>query len=308
MLREKLQRTKSSLKKNWRFYRRNRLGMAGLGILVFFAVLAVFADYIAPYDPLAHESWWVGPALAPPSWITLFIPTIPVEETFGIFGTDEMGRDIFSMIVYGTRVSLFIGLCSALVVNLIGLAVGIFSGYFGGKTDTVLMRITDMVLVMPFIPLLIVLAAIVGPSLINMVLLFGVVGWAFTARLVRSQVVKEKERTYIEVARGLGGKDSYIMRRHILPNVTPLLFANAVAVAASFVMAEASLSFIGLGDPNHISWGMVIYYALQNKAPLLGAWWYVVPPGICITLMVLSLIFIGQALDDILNPRLRKRR
>jgi ABC-type dipeptide/oligopeptide/nickel transport system permease subunit len=307
--REKLQRSKNNFIKNWRIYKRNRLGVIGLAIITFFIILAIFADFIAPYDPMnVRESWLVGAPFAKPTWIRFFDPTIPPESTFGLLGCDELGRDILSQVIYGARISLFISLCSAIVVIGIGLVVGILAGYYGGKIDMVLMRITDVMLVLPFLPLLIVLTAIIGSNMINMVILLGILGWSFTARLVRSQVLKEKERAYIEAAKAVGAKDGYIMRRHILPNVSPLLFANTVTLASMFIMLEAGLSFIGLGDPAHISWGMMLHYAIQNRAMLLGAWWYVIPPGLCITLVVPSLIFIGQALDDVLNPRLRRRK
>lgn len=322
---ERLQRSKRNFVQNWRIYKHNRLGVIGLAIIVFFTILAIFSGFIAPYNPMDRgSSYNVGPKFAKPEWMRLFDPTIPPESTFGVLGCDEYGRDILSQVIYGARISLFISLCSAVVVIGIGLLVGIVSGYYGGKSDIILMRVTDIMLVLPFLPLLIVLTAIIGPSLIipiilpffgvirpeipSLIILLGILGWSLTARLVRSQVLKEKERAYIEAAKSIGAKDTYIMRRHILPNVSPLLFANTVTLASMFIMLEAGLSFIGLGDPSNISWGIMLHNAIQNRAALYGAWWYVAPPGICITLVVLSLIFIGQALDDVLNPRLRRRK
>ncbi len=325
---EKRQRLKRNFVNNWRIYKSNRLGVIGLSIIIFFTILALFADFIAPYNPMDDSSWHAGPPFAKPEWMRLFDPRIPPEMTFGVLGCDDIGRDILSQVIYGARISLFISLCSAVVVIGIGLVVGIVSGYYGGKSDIVLMRVTDIMLVLPFLPLLIVLTSMIGTSLDipitlrfygfvffkknypipSLIILLGILGWSLTARLVRSQVLKEKERAYIEAAKSIGAKDTYIMWRHILPNVSPLLFANTVTLASMFIMLEAGLSFIGLGDPSNISWGMMLHYAIQNRATLYGAWWYIGPPGICITLVVLSLIFIGQALDDVLNPRLRRKR
>lgn len=306
-LKEKLQRWKHSLIKNWRIYRRNRLGVIGLIIFAFFVFLAVFADFIAPYDPMQISSWNVGPPFAKPEWIRFLDPKIPPELTFGVLGTDEVGRDILSGVIYGARFSLLVSMVSVIIVIGIGLVIGTLSGYYGGKIDIILMRITDVMLVLPFLPLMMVITAIVGPSMINLILLLGILGWASTARLVRSQVLKEKERSYVEAAKAMGIKDSYIIRHHIFPNVFSLLFANAVSLASRFIMLEAGLSFMGLGDPEHLSWGMMLNNAIRNRAILLGAWWYIVPPGLCITLVTLSLIFIGQAMDEVLNPRLRRR-
>lgn len=231
---------------------------------------------------------------------------IEMTKTF-ILGTDDAGRDVFSQMIYGTQVSLLIGFLATLMTVVIGTFIGIVSGYMGGKIDDILMRITDIMLVIPGLPLMIVLAAILGPSITTIILVIGILSWPTTARFIRAQVLTLKERAFVEAARAAGATDFYIMRKHILPNVMPLVFAEAILMIASAILIEAALSFLGLGDPVHISWGMILHYAEMRGAFSRGAWWCVVPPGLAITLVCVSFVFIGNALDEILNPRLRRR-
>jgi peptide/nickel transport system permease protein len=187
---------------------------------------------------------------------------------------------------------------------LVGGLVGVLAGYFGGWVDTVLMRVTDYFLVLPDLALMIVLAAVFGPSLLNIILVIGLLRWTLTARVVRSQVRSVRERTYVKRARSLGAGDWYILRRHVVPQVGTLLMANTVLTVAIAIFNETSLSFLGLGDPTAVSWGTMLHFAFSSAAISSGAWWFVVPPGIAVILVVLACSLLGQTIEDSLNPRL----
>jgi peptide/nickel transport system permease protein len=292
---------------SWNVYRRNTLGIVGLGILGFFTLVAVFGGYIAPYSyhALTTTSYLSTP-FSLPSWSTSFTHGNP-SGTFGLLGSDEKGRDIFSELVYGTRVTLLVGLATMALLVTIGLLIGLVSGYFGGKKDRVLMTIADIAVILSALtlPLLIILDTALGPSTSNLIVLLGVIFWAFTARYIRAQVITIRESTYIESAKSIGARDRRIMFSHILPNVLPMVFANAALAMAFAIIVQAGVSFIGLGDPSALSWGSMLFAAVQYQAILAGAWLYLLVPGICIALVVLAALFISQALDDIVNPHRR---
>ena len=222
-----------------------------------------------------------------------------------LLGTDGGGADMISLLIDGTRVSLLVGFAAALVSALIGGTVGLLSGYFGGKTDIVLMRMTDYVLVIPDIPLMIVVAALFGRSLTNIILIIGAIYWTTTARLIRAQVKSVRERVYVHRARALGAGHTRLIAKHVLPQVAPLLIANTVLLVAYAIFAETFITFLGLGDPSAISWGRLIENAFKDDALINEAWWAIVPPGVCVTLVVLGSTMFGQSLEDALNPRLR---
>jgi len=226
---------------------------------------------------------------------------------FGLLGTDQWGRDIFSQIVYGTRLSLIVGLLSAFLGVSIGLVVGVVSGYVGGGVDEILMRFTDMLLVLPSLPLLLVLIAVLGPSLMNLILLIGALGWMGFARVVRSQVLSLKERPFVEAAKAVGAGRFYIIFRHIVPNVISLVYVTLALNVPSAIISEAALSWLGLFDPSVVSWGKMLHDAMSYERSV-DKWWWIVPPGLCIAILSLSFILIGYAIDDILNPKLRERR
>jgi len=228
-------------------------------------------------------------------------------NSFGLLGTDQNGRDIFSQLVYGTRISLIVGLLSAFLSVIIGLVVGVVAGYVGGIVDEVLMRFTDMLLVLPGLPLLLVLIAVLGPSMWNLILLIGVLGWMGFARVSRSQVLSLKERPFIEAAKAVGAGRSYIIFRHIIPNVLSLAYVTLALSVPSAILSEASLSWLGLFDPTVVSWGRMLHDAMAYERSV-EKWWWIVPPGICIAILSLSFIMIGYAIDDVLNPKLRERR
>ena len=212
---------------------------------------------------------------------------------------------MLDLLIAGARVSLLIGFCAAAISAIIGGTVGILSGFFGGRTDTVLMRTTDYFLVIPDVPLIIVIAALFGRSTWNIIVIIGIIYWTFTARLLRAQTKSVRERVYVQRARALGAGNSRLVVRHVLPQVTPLLVANTVLLIAYAIFAETFITFLGLGDPATISWGTLIENAFKDDAIINEAWWAVIPPGICVMLVVLACTIIGQSLEDALNPRLR---
>ncbi len=226
---------------------------------------------------------------------------------FGLMGTSDKGADLFSQFVWGSRVSLLVGILATLLAVVVGVVVGLVSGYFGGLLDEVLMRIVDFILIIPGLPLLLALAAVLRPSFWNIIIVIAILGWAGTARLIRSQVLSERAKAYVEAARASGASDLYIIFRHILPNVTPLLFAQIATGVSGAILSEAGLSFLGLGDPYAISWGRMLQDAELSGAFARGAWWAVIFPGLGIALLSISFVFIGYALDQILNPRLKER-
>lgn len=228
-------------------------------------------------------------------------------NAFGLLGTDQRGRDIFSQLVYGTRISLEVGLLSAALSVVIGLVVGVVAGYVGSFVDELLMRFTDMLLVLPSLPLLLVLIAVLGPSMWNLILLIGVLGWMGFARVVRSQVLSLKERPFIESAKAIGAGRSYIIFKHIVPNVVSLVYVTLALSVPSAILSEAALSWLGLFDPWVMSWGRMLHDAMAFERSV-EKWWWILPPGLCIAVLSLSFILIGYAIDDILNPKLRERR
>lgn len=271
----------------------DRIGRTGLLLLAAVALVAVFGPMLFPFDPTdVGES--AADILAPPSaehWL----------------GTDELGRDVFSETLEGARISLLVGLLATAISIGFGTLVGMTAGYRLGTVDRVLMWFTDFFLVLPTLPLIIVLAALFGQSLGVIVLVIGLTSWPATARIVRSQVLSLRERQFVTRIRALGATDLRIVWDHILPNVMPLIFANTVLVIAGSILAEATLSFLGLGDPLHISWGTMLHNAFVSGATGRGAWWYFLPPGLGILTVVLGFTLAGHTLDRILNPRLRDR-
>ena len=281
-------------------------GMIGLGILLVFATLAIApALFVGPLETVVTAT---GKALEPPS-------------AAHIFGTDEMGRDMLNLTVHGARISMTIGLLATAITIGVGALIGILAGYTGGGLDNVLMRITDFFLVLPTFVLAIILAPIlldiigveasffgIRATLLVIVLVIGLTSWATTARVIRSQVLSVKERMFVDRARVIGAGSSRIMRWHILPNVVNLIVAQSVITFAIAVFTETTLAFIGLGDPFAPSWGQILNAAQSAGAPGLLAWWYIVPPAVCVVLVVLAFTLLGNALDDILNPKAAGRR
>jgi peptide/nickel transport system permease protein len=280
-------------------------GFAGLAIIVFFTVLALAPTlFVGPLETVTNAS---GRRLEPPSAAHLL-------------GTDNLGRDVLNLTVHGARISMLIGFLATLVTLVIGALLGIVSGFVGGRTDTVIMRITDFFLVLPTFVLALIIAPIVldiigtgevmgiRTTLFVIVIVIGITSWATTARIIRSQTMSVKQRAFVDRARVIGAGRWHTMRVHILPNVTGLIVANAVLIFAGAILTETTLAFIGLGDPFAPSWGQILGSSQDAGAPGLGAWWWYVSPGVCIVLVVLAFTLIGGALDDLLNPKARRRR
>jgi len=222
-----------------------------------------------------------------------------------LWGTDLQGRDIFSQFIWGSRIALIVGFASALLSVGIGLVVGLVAGYLGRKTDIVLMRFTDVILVLPTLPLLIILAAVLGSSIWNIILVIALLAWPSTARVIRSEILTLKERPYIQSARVTGASSVRIMFRHLTPNVMPIVFLYMTFAVSGAILFEAALSFIGLGDPNTPSWGQML--STVQQADLLRAYWWLLPPGLGITVLSLAFFLTGRAFEQIINPRLRTR-
>ncbi len=281
-------------------------GVIGLVILLAFAVLAAFPELFVGKLETAVTA----------SGVRLTGPTAA-----HLFGLDEIGRDMLNLTVHGARISMAIGLMATFITIVVGAVVGMVAGYLGGVVDTALMRLCDFFLVLPTLVLALILAPVVldvigadaelfgiRATLIVIVVVIGLTSWATTARIIRSQVLSLKQRMFVDRARVIGAGSGHIMRRHILPNVLNLIVAQSVLTFATAVFTETTLAFIGLGDPFAPSWGEILNSAQGSGAPGLGAWWYIVPPATCVVLVVLAFTLVGNALDDILNPKSGARR
>ena len=281
---------------------RHPSGLVGIVVLVVFTVLALLPDLLV--GPLETAVTATGGRLQPPS------SAYPL-------GTDELGRSILNLTVHASRISMVIGLLATVVTVGVGAVVGIVSGYVGGRLDAVTMRIADFFLVMPTFVLALILTSLIRDvlgtgsteilgmrvSLLIVVVVIGITSWSSTARIIRSQTLSLKERAFVDRARVIGASSGHIMRRHILPNVMNLIIANTVLTFAGAVLTETTLSFVGLGDPFQPSWGQLLEAARSVGALGLGKWWYFVPPGTAVVLVVFAFTLLGNALDDILNPR-----
>ena len=265
--------------------RRGQFSVAVLGV---FVIVAIFGSLLAPEDPRASS-----------------VAVLESPSAEHPLGTTEVGSDVLSQLLVGARVSMLVGFAAAVISAVIGSAVGIVGGYFGGWTDRIFDSFENWFLVIPQLPLMVVLARLLDPSLTVLIAVIGLTSWAGTGRIVRSQVLTLKERAFVERARALGASDRHIMRVHILPNALPLIFANTVLIVAVAILAAAALAFLGLGDPTAISWGSMIEQGFEAGAPSAGAWWYVVPPGLCITLLVFAVGLFGYLFEQQVNPRLQ---
>jgi peptide/nickel transport system permease protein len=226
---------------------------------------------------------------------------------FHVLGTDQLGRDVFSQLVIGVRITLVIGLVATTITMGIGTLIGLFAGYYGGLADSILMRLTDVFFVIPGLVIMLILGAILPPSVYTLIFVIGIFSWPSTARIVRGQVLTIKERGYIERVRAVGGSNVYIMGKHVLPAVAPLVVANTVLVTAYAILSEVVLDFFGLGDPSMVSWGTMLYQAFGSGAMSNNLWWLVFPPGILVIFLLLGVSLMGYAMDEIANPRLRRR-
>ena len=286
-------RRRTAVVRFWHSFRQQPTGLVGLIALVVIISVALLAPLITDESGL-DVTQAPGERLEPPSW------RFPL-------GTDESGRSVLVLTIWGTRVSLLVGITATLLAMVIGAAIGIAAGHFGGRVSAVLMRVTDWFIVLPRLVLAISLAAVLGPSLVTIIIAIGVTSWAGTARLIRAQTLSVESRPYLERAKALGAGHWHQMTRHVLPNIMPLILASTTLEVASAVLAEATLAFLGLGDPSRVSWGTMLSRANSSGAVTFGAWWYLLPPGIAILCVVLCFTLVGRALESVFNPRLRGR-
>jgi len=290
---------KRNLLNFWHAFRRNRMGLFG-AFLVFSALfVAFFAPFLSPYQPneTIRDANGRGLTFAPPS-------------VHPPLGTDDAGRDIWSQLVYGARISLAVGFLAGFIAMFIGSTLGILAGYFGSWIDNLLMRTTDILLVIPDLPLMLILVATlrrlelhISPIVI-LVLVIGLLYWTTTARLIRSQVLSLKERQFVARSRAIGAGYFHIIRKHIVPQILPLVVANTVLIISVAILIESGLAFLGLGDPTRPSWGTMLNFAFDRNAISNGAWWVYLPPGLAIVWVSLGCVLLGNVLEEMLNPRL----
>lgn len=276
----------------WRSFVRKRAGVLGLFMLVSTILVALLAPWIAPYNPYEPVEATAQDVMAPPSR----------EHPLG---QDDIGRDVLSLTIFGARISLLVGFAAALIIVLLGCTIGLAAGYAGGRVDMALMRFTDAILVIPALPLMLVVIAVAGRSLNNIILIIGLLSWTYMARVVRAQVLSVKERQFVMRARALGVTGLGIVVIHVLPQVLPVIFAEATLDVSFAILSEASLSFLGLGDPTLISWGSMLNRAFMRGAVTKGAWWYLFPPGMALAWVTLGLVLLSNAIQEIINPRLQ---
>jgi len=273
---------------------RHKMGAIGVVIIVFFLGLAIFGPILTPYSVDVKTGDRFLPYLkpSPDHWM----------------GTDSRGFDIFSQLLYGARTSIIVGIFAAVIASFLGAAIGLYSGFVGGWRDEAIMRVNDVILSIPWLVLMILVAAMIGQiTLTILIIIIGITGWSGTARLVRAQVMSLRERMYVERARAIGSSDTHIIGKHILPNAFPLVFANTILTVAISILSEATLSFLRMRPQGTTTWGTMLSYAQEATALQIGLFWWIIAPGLCIVFLVLGFTLLGHALDEITNPRLRRR-
>jgi peptide/nickel transport system permease protein len=274
----------------WHYFKRNRLAVGGLAVILIIFLIAGLASFLAPHDPGKTD---VSMKLTPPS-LQHFL------------GTDQLGRDVFSRMLFGSRVSLSVGFVAVAISISIGILVGAISGYYGGWIDSLLMRYVDIMLCFPSFFLILTVVALLGPSLFKVMVVIGITSWMGTSRFVRAEFLSLRERDFAQAARALGVKDHRIIFRHILPNALAPVFVTATLDVATAILVEAGLSFLGFGvQPPAPSWGNIL---TEGRTYIFDAWWLTLFPGLAILITVLSFNLLGEGLRDALDPRLRGRR
>lgn len=289
---DKMSLSAKSLGRTTDLFLATSMGKAGLAIISFFLILALYAALFVDYDPADQDG------------------TIRLQDSSWehLFGTDHLGRDVLTRTLVGTEPSLIVGFSAMAISMGIGTLVGLMSGYWGGWRDEVIMRVNDMFLSIPWLILMIVLASVVETrSLATIIIVIGITGWSTVSRIVRAQVLTLKERQFVERARAIGGGEWHIMKKHIFPNVVPLVFANAILTVAICILSEATLSFLKLGPQNAETWGKILSDAYDQGVAIDGPYAFIIMPGLFIVFVVLGFTFIGYAMDEVLNPKLRRR-
>lgn len=262
----------------------------GIAIVIAYTIIAIITPYIAPYDPLETDPLKI---LNPPNLQHLL-------------GTDEMGRDLLTLNLYAIRPSLVVGLSAAIMATILGLFIGILSGYFRGFLDEILMKLADFLIALPQIVLMVVIAAIISSSIYSTIVIIAILTWPPIARVIRSAVLYIKELPFIEAIKALGSGDKRILFKHIIPQLLPLAIANTVLSTPNAILSYTALVFLGAGDLSEISWGTILHNAYVSGALAAGKWWYFLPPGVFLSLLVVALMLMGYGLEKILNPRLRE--
>ena len=282
-------KTKEFFRKLWA----NKMARIGITIVVFFILMAIIGPILMPFKTtdIASSREMVFNKPSAEHWL----------------GTDNNGRDVLAYLVNGARASLMVGIIATLISMCVGTIIGITAGYTGGWLDNLLMRITDFFMVLPWLPFCMVLPAILGTNVWNIILVIGITGWTGTARVIRAQTLSVKEQQYVERTVSIGAGKLHIMMKHILPNVFPLVFSESILIISSSILTETSLAFLGLGDPTNPSWGTMLNDAYSTGAMTNGAWWYFITPGVCVILVALGFTLMGYAFDEILNPKLQKK-
>ncbi|MFB3885544.1 MAG: ABC transporter permease [Thermodesulfobacteriota bacterium] len=274
----------------WHYFRKRRMAVGGLALIIVIFLVAGLASFLAPYDPGKTE---VSVKLKPPS-------------SLYYLGTDQLGRDVFSRMLYGSRISLSVGFVAVGISIFLGILVGAIAGYYGGWTDSLLMRFVDTMLCFPSFFLILTVVALLGPSIFNIMVVIGITSWMGTARFVRAEFLSLRQRDFTQAARALGVKDLRIIFRHILPNALAPVFVSATLKVASAILIEAGLSFLGFGvQPPQPSWGNIL---TEGRTYIFDAWWLTLFPGLAILITVLSFNLLGEGLRDVTDPRLRGRR
>jgi peptide/nickel transport system permease protein len=289
-----LERERILMKRFIKFILTSKLGTAGFTMFFLCVLISVFAPVIAPYPPQEQHY----------STDKTLLKLMPPSKDHYL-GTTLLGKDVFSQIIWGGRPALVIGIATALAVIFIGVSIGLISGYYGGWVDNLLMRITDIFMGVPFLPFIIVVLSLWGPSLTTIIFSMATIMWRSTARVIRSQVLTLKERPFVDAARVTGASDFKIMFFEIAPNILPIALVNVAFALAWAIITEASIGFLGFGDPEVLSWGTIIYSAFASEMSY-KAWWWVLPPGVAIMIIVTSVYFIGRAYEEVVNPRLKK--
>ncbi|MFN2392755.1 MAG: ABC transporter permease [Pyrinomonadaceae bacterium] len=269
----------------WRVLKHNKAAMVGAIVLILFFGAAIFADQIAPYDPLKTSN-----------------ETFQSPSLKFLFGTDDLGRDVFSGVIHGAQTSILIGVSVALLSGLIGVFVGAIAGYAGGVWDDFLMRLTELFLIPPQFFLALIIAALFGSSLFNIILILTITSWTTMARLVRAEVLSLKERSFVEASRAMGASPARILFHEILPNAFPLIITKMILMVGGVILLEAGLEFVGLGDASQISWGFMLH---NGQHFIRDGWWIITFPSLALAALVLALNIVGDALNSALNPKTR---
>jgi peptide/nickel transport system permease protein len=276
-----------------RSLRRSPVGMIGFVIVGFVIAAALFAPLLAPHEPTRLQ---LGQRFLPPFWMDGGSWTYPL-------GTDQLGRDIWSRILYGARISVIVGVTASIFSGIIGVGLGLIAGFYGGWVDSLISRVIDTFLAIPFIVLALAVVTVLSPGLVNLIIVLSITGWVTYARVVRGEVLSVKERDYVTAARVIGVNEVMIALRHVTPNVFASVIVLTTLNVATTIIAESSLSFLGLGvQPPTITWGAML---AEGREHLATSWWLATFPGIAITIAVLGIIFLGDWLRDVLDPKMK---